>query len=210
MAKDYYSVLGLPQNATAKQVRARFLELARSRHPDRFQGADKSKAELEFQEITQAFNILSDPERRRQVDATLARPAASRQHDPGQAAKVYLQRGIRAYREKNYLRAAENFDRATREDPSNSRSWHYLALACKHQRRWLSRARNAIQTACELEPMNASYLKLAGELFAESGMASRAEQYYEQALNWGGEDQAIEAELQKLRKKGKGSLFGRG
>ncbi len=212
MPEDYYAVLGVPQNATARQLRARFLELARDRHPDRFQGSDKEKAESEFQAITQAFNILSDPERRRQVDLELARPAPGRSRDAGQAARVYLQRGIKAYREKNYLQAAENFDRATGEDPSDARAWYYLARACRHRRRWLARARQAAEKACELEPMNVPYLKLAGTICAEAGMAVRARKFLNDALTWGGEDAEIRSALEELEKGagGRGGLFGRG
>ncbi|HEY4588113.1 MAG TPA: DnaJ domain-containing protein, partial [Thermoanaerobaculia bacterium] len=65
MARDFYTVLAVPRNATEDQIRQRFRELARTRHPDRFQGGEKARAEKEFQEITQAFNVLVDPERRR-------------------------------------------------------------------------------------------------------------------------------------------------
>ena len=209
MEKDYYSILGLPQNATSRQVRSRFLELARERHPDRFQGADKAEAETEFQQITQAFNLLSDPDRRREIDAALARPSQSTGRDAGQAAKVYLQRGIKAYKQRDSVTATENFDRATQEDPSNARAWHHLALASLQERRWLSRARRAIEKACTLDPMNSIYLKLAGEIFAQSGMVARAEHYFTEALNWGDEDPEVEAELKKLRRgRTKGGLFG--
>ena len=60
--------------------------------------------------------------------------------------------------------------------------------------------------------MNATYLNLAGKLFAMGGMTLRAEQYYNQALQWGGEDPAVRAaldELTKSSKKGRGGLFGR-
>ena len=206
---DYYAILGLPQNATSRQVRTRFLELARDRHPDRFQGEEKEAAEVEFQAITQAFNILSDPDRRREIDAALARPRQSSERDASKAAKVYLQRGIKAYKQKDFAAASENFDRATEEDPKNGRAWHYLALACRQERRRLGQARIAIAKACEIESMNAAYLKLAGEIFAESGMVARAERYYNEALSWGGEDPQVEAELQKLRRgRTKGGLFG--
>ena len=212
MEKNYYAVLGLPTNATTRQVRERFLEFARTRHPDRYRGGDKQRAEREFQEITEAFNVLSDPRRRRELDARLARPGASSVQDTSQAAKVYLQRGIRAYREKNFLQAAENFDRATREDPEMAKAWHYLAATARHQKRWLSRARTAITKACELEPMNSDYLKLAGQIFAESGMTARAERYLQEALDWGGDDTEIRAALQQLRAGGRKGiqLFGKG
>ena len=64
MQVDFYAVLGVPRNATAEQIKERFLQLTREKHPDRFRGAEKQRAELAFQEITQAFNTLSNPERR--------------------------------------------------------------------------------------------------------------------------------------------------
>lgn len=215
MSSNYYTVLGLPQNATTRQIRERFLKLAREKHPDRIRGVEKSEAERDFQEITQAFNTLSDPDRRRRHDQELLRLEGSSPARPesNQASRVYIQRGIKAYKEKDYLGAADNFDRATREDLNNSQAWYYLALACSRQKRWLSRARAAAARACELESMNATYLKLAGRIFAESGMATRAAQYYRQALAWGEDDpeirQAIET-LERGGRKGAPGLFGGG
>ena len=74
MARDFYTVLAVPRNATEDQIRRRFRELARTRHPDRFRGVEKERAERDFQEITQAFNVLADPERRRRHDQELVHP----------------------------------------------------------------------------------------------------------------------------------------
>jgi DnaJ-class molecular chaperone len=211
MAKDYYTILGVPQNATTDQVKKRFLELARSQHPDRYQGAEKEQAEAAFQEITEAFNILSDPERRRQVDVELARPEST-PADKGQAAKVYLRRGIKAYRDGKYREAAENFERATKEDPRDARAWSYFAQACQHEKRAGARGRQAAAKACQLEPMNATYLKLAGKLFLQADMLARAGKYYVAAKSWGGEDPEVEralAEIRRRSKKSKGGLFSR-
>ena len=213
MPKDFYAVLGVARNATADQIRQRFKELARDRHPDRVRGAAKAEAEVAFQEITEAFNVLSNPERRRAHDLELARPdsqpaqAASR----AQLAKIYLQRGIAAYREKNYLAAAENFDRATKAEPQNPQAWHHLALACTHQERWLPQAKRAIVKACELRPMEVVYLKLAGKIFARTGEVEKAETFYNQALSWGGEDETIRQALEELKRarKGRSRFFGR-
>lgn len=209
MPESYYAILGVSQNATRKQIRDRFLALARDRHPDRFKGEEKTRAEKEFQAITEAFNVLSNPERRRRHDNELARPE-TQTVDPGQVAKVYLQRGVKAYREKNYLEAAENFDRATREQPANARAWHHLARACSHQRRWLSRAVKAIEKACELDPMNPDYHKVAGKIFEQAGMNTRAAQAYRTALRWGEDDPALAQKADALEGKKKSGFFGRG
>jgi len=209
MARDFYDVLALPRNATEDQIRQRFKEIARRRHPDRFQGAEKERAELEFQELTQAFNVLVDAERRRQYDSSLLRPAES---DPRQLCRVYLQRGIRAYREKSFLAAADNFDRATQADPNVAQAWHHLALTCVQQASWLPRAVAAIERACELEPMNVTYLKQAGRIFTLAGQADRAVLHYRRALQWGGEDPAIQQALDELTRTPqprRGGLFGK-
>jgi curved DNA-binding protein CbpA len=198
MAKDLYAVLSLPANATAQQIRDRFRELARERHPDRFQGEEKARAEIEFQAITEAFNILDDPERRRQHDLERSRLAA-RPPEGQELLKVYLQRGIKAYKEKSFPEAAANFERATQADPKSAQAWHHLALALSQEVRWRQRATEAIARACQLQPMNAGYLKLAGKLFAAAGMTPQAEKYYNEALTWGGEDADVSRALADLR-----------
>jgi curved DNA-binding protein CbpA len=213
VATNYYNVLGVPRNATEQQIREQFKRLARQRHPDRFRGAEKAEAEAGFQAITEAFNVLTNSERRRRHDLDLARPdgQVGQTVDNQQLTRVYLQRGVRAYRDKNYLEAADNFDRATKTDPENAQAWYNLALACSHQSRWLSRAMSAIAKACELEPMKAHYLRAAGRIFARGGLSSRAEQYYSESLKWGGDDQETRDEITRLKvdpKRPKGGLFG--
>lgn len=210
MARDFYTVLAVPRNATEEQIRQRFRELARTRHPDRFQGAEKERAEKEFQEITQAFNVLVDPERRRRHDTDLVRPEESAT-DPRQLFRVYLQRGVKAYKEKSYLESASNFDLAVQADPKNGQAWHHLAQACSHQRNFLSRAVDAIERACQLEPMNPAYLKQAGRICALAGQAEKAVQYYRKALQWGGDDDTVRQALEELSgpSSSRRGLFGR-
>ncbi|MEM9293698.1 MAG: DnaJ domain-containing protein [Acidobacteriota bacterium] len=214
MATNYYSILGVPQNATRDQVRSRFLELARQLHPDRFRGDAKRQAEIDFQEITEAFNILSNPQRRRDHDRELARPQAEdEQDDAKQAAKVYMQRGVKSYREGNYSAAADSFDRATKENPEDPKTWFHLALACSRLPRFRQRGLEAITEACRRDAMNAKYHKLAGRMYAEAGSVEDAERAYNRALQWGGEDASVRSALDELKKKSKrgglSSLFGR-
>lgn len=66
MAKDYYAVLGVPKDATNEVIKKAYRKLALKFHPDKNPG-DK-KAEEHFKEITEAYAVLSDPEKRRQYD----------------------------------------------------------------------------------------------------------------------------------------------
>ncbi len=211
--KDFYAVLSLPRDAKAAMIKVRFRELARERHPDRFQGDDKMHAESEFQNITEAFNVLMDPVRRRQHDLDLDRPRQAA-HDPAEIVRVYMNRGIRAFKQHNLAEAAANFSHVTERAPDNYQAWHHLALTCMREKRWLPRAQDAIVHACELRPGHVPYLKLAGKIFAISGVTARAKQYYNQALREGGPDSAITNALKSLdadpkqeQEKEKPSLF---
>jgi len=208
MEEDYYVILGVPRNATTKQVRARFLELAKKQHPDRVRGQEKAAAELAFQRLTEAFNVLGDPDRRRRYDGERPAGGGRGPADQGQLAKAYLQRGIQAYREGDHRRAAENFDLATKHDAEDPRAWYHLALTLGRDRRALPRARAAILKACELQPMDADYWKAAGKLFADSGIMEQAEAYLKKAREWGGDEQEVEEALAAL-KAGRTSFFTR-
>lgn len=203
MFKNYYDVLAVGKDASQTQIRERFLQLARQRHPDRFHNEEKARAETEFQAITEAFNVLSNPQRRRQHDLELTQPMMeTRAVDVTQLARVYLHRGIKAYREGNFLAAAESFDRATKEDPRNAQAWLYLAQACSRQPRWILRATRAIAKACELEPMNVEFHKLAGRLFMEAQMPLRAERHFQNALRWGdSQDAEVLGAMAGLKKR---------
>lgn len=66
MAKDYYAVLGVKKTAPADEIKKAYRKLALKYHPDKNPG-DK-KAEETFKEITEAYAVLSDPEKKRQYD----------------------------------------------------------------------------------------------------------------------------------------------
>jgi molecular chaperone DnaJ len=64
---DYYKTLGVDKQATAEDIKKAYRKLARQYHPDRNPG-DK-QAEARFKEISQAHDVLGDPEKRKQYDS---------------------------------------------------------------------------------------------------------------------------------------------
>jgi curved DNA-binding protein len=64
--KDYYKILGLPQTATADDIKRSYRKLALKYHPDKTSG-DKT-AEAKFREVKEAYEILSKPIRREGFD----------------------------------------------------------------------------------------------------------------------------------------------
>ena len=69
MAKrDYYDVLGVPKNATEDDIKKAYRKLAMKFHPDRNQGAEAKKAEEKFKEVKEAYEVLSDAQKRSAYD----------------------------------------------------------------------------------------------------------------------------------------------
>ena len=66
MARDFYDVLGVPRGAPDKDIRSAYRKLARKYHPDVTPNA--KSAEARFKEVTAAFEVLSDPEKRKKYD----------------------------------------------------------------------------------------------------------------------------------------------
>ena len=66
MARDHYQVLGISKKATKDEIKRAYRKLARKYHPDRNQ--DDPKAEERFKEVQEAYDTLSDPEKRKQYD----------------------------------------------------------------------------------------------------------------------------------------------
>lgn len=67
--KDYYEVLGVEKNANLSEIKKQFKKLAKEYHPDKqINDEDKIKSEEKFKEINEAYNVLSDENKRKQYD----------------------------------------------------------------------------------------------------------------------------------------------
>jgi curved DNA-binding protein CbpA len=69
MAKrDYYDVLGVPKNASEEDIKKAYRKLAMKHHPDRNQGDGAAKSEEKFKEAKEAYEMLSDAQKRAAYD----------------------------------------------------------------------------------------------------------------------------------------------
>ena len=65
--RDYYEVLGVGRNATPEEIKKAYRKLAKQNHPD-LTPNDKEGAEKRFKEATEAYEVLSDPEKKSRYD----------------------------------------------------------------------------------------------------------------------------------------------
>ncbi len=73
MSKDYYQVLGVSRDASPEEIKSAFRKLARKYHPDANPNAnekDRKALEEKFKEISEAYEVLSDPQKKKMYDQT--------------------------------------------------------------------------------------------------------------------------------------------
>jgi curved DNA-binding protein len=64
--KDYYSILGISKTASPEEIKQAFRKLARKYHPD--VNPNNKQAEAKFKEVNEAYEVLSDPDKRKKYD----------------------------------------------------------------------------------------------------------------------------------------------
>ena len=74
--KDFYKILGVSKDVTQAELKKAYRKLAKDNHPDLHPG--DAKAEARFKDISEAYDVLSDPEQRKEYDAIRAMGGGAR------------------------------------------------------------------------------------------------------------------------------------
>lgn len=91
--RDYYETLGVSRDADEKKIKAAYRKLARKWHPDLHSGKAKEQAEEKFKEINEAYEVLSDAEKRAKYDTLGSNWRNGDQFDPGDMGSTYYYSG---------------------------------------------------------------------------------------------------------------------
>jgi len=68
MKRDYYEILGLSKGASLQEIKKAYRSMALKYHPDRVPQDQKKEAEEKFKDISEAYGVLSDPQKRKMYD----------------------------------------------------------------------------------------------------------------------------------------------
>lgn len=195
---NFYDVLGVRREASDEEIRAAFRRLARELHPDRFQGPEKKRAEERFQRITQAFNVLSNPEMRARYDRSLEAATPSGPVDPRELAKALLAKAVSLAKQGDVVQAHDYFQQAEAHDGDNPRVQHQFGLFLAQTGK-LDQALRKLEKACSLDPLNGNYFLDCARLFLRAGMVLRASRFAEQAAELLPDEPAVQALLAEIK-----------
>lgn len=178
---NYYELLGIAKSATTSDVRKAYARLARERHPDRFPDpAAKKAAQETFQEITAAFNVLSNDRNRAEYDKSLEAPP--RPPVPEEIARDAFDRSQKLFEAKNFFDAVELLRIAVTHVPQEARYHAALGRALARNPRWVREGIQSLEKAVQLAPRQAGYHAELAELLAGQGLRIRARKAAEAAL----------------------------
>jgi len=178
-SRNYYEILGVPRNATFAQIKRRYKQLVRKYHPD-VADTDKATAHRLFIQIREAYEVLSDPSRRRAYDATLDK----------QTAPIGSQRSPGTSQSSNTSSAYKS--------PSSRVAQHIRDAQWAFIQRRFQEAINQCKAAIELDSRNAKAYAILGDIYRIQGKPNSAVKYYSYALQYDPTDRESEKKLMNL------------
>jgi curved DNA-binding protein CbpA len=196
--RTYYEILGVDPQASADEVRAAFRRLARDSHPDRFTPDERGSAEREFQIVTEAYNVLSDPARRARYDQGLTGFSRTGMANPREVARALVAKAVGLMKLGEHGQAGKLLEQAVAHDPQNPRARHLYGLFLAQHGGRLDEGLRHLDQAAKLDPVNIRVLLDASRLFAMARMFARAMRYAQQAAELSPGDPAVELWMQQL------------
>ncbi len=177
---NYYELLGVPKSAGTAEIRKAYALLAREKHPDRFPDpAEKAAVQQSFQEITAAFNTLTNEKSRREYDQSLEKP---RPTSPEEIARDAFERGLQMFAARNVFDAVELFRVAVAHMPQEGSYHAALGTALAKNPHWVREGIQSLEKAVQLQPRQAAFQAELAELLAGQGLRIRARKAAEAAL----------------------------
>jgi len=179
---DYYQMLGVSPQASVAEIRKAYALIAREKHPDRFQDAEqKKKAQAAFQDLTTAFNTLTNPRSRQEYDQSRDKPVP---RTPEEIARDAFERSQAALEGGQLNEAVTLLQTAVHHAPGEVA--YQLALGRAFARaagpQAAREAVSVLERVIQLQPQNAqAHLELAAVL-ARQGMRLRAQKVVEAGL----------------------------
>jgi curved DNA-binding protein CbpA len=176
---DYYQLLGLMPSAGAADIRAAYVRLAKERHPDKFSDpGEKEKAQLFFQDLTTAFNTLSNEARRREYDEERERPQPK---SPEDIARDAFEKSAPAFEQGDYEGGITYLQTAVHHAPQEPQYHVALGRAMGRFKQLSRKGVEVLEKASQAFPQNAAVWYELAVLYQGQGLKLRAQKAAESA-----------------------------
>jgi len=179
---DYYQLLGVGPLASVAEIRHAYAQLAREKHPDRFQEAEaKQQAQRLFQDLTTAFNTLSNPKSRQEYYQARDKPQPKTPEEIAAAAFEASQAALEA----GQLDEAVSLLRTAVHHAPGQVAYQLALGRALGRATSPAAAREAVQVlerVTQLSPQNAAAFGELAMVLARSGLKLRAQKAVEAAL----------------------------
>lgn len=183
---NYYEILGVSHNASTEEITIAFKKLVRDLHPDRY-STEKEKKEVEerFKEVTQAFNILKDPAKRKEYNKTLEEQyvgMTSKNNESSINSDQLFKKGLIFLKKEDFANAESFFQGAINRGMATSEAYYYLAMSQRNLPRRNKKIVENLENAINLDPLNVKYRLALADFFLEKGVKSKAVYHYKRVL----------------------------
>jgi curved DNA-binding protein CbpA len=153
LAQPYHEILGVPRDADARAIKKAYFALSKRLHPDRYFrrriGPFAPLVETCFKKLLEAYELLSDPQTRAEVQARSPAPAGA----PGQP-RLSSRDASRRLRER--VGALAGAKRASEERRRKAKGFFEAGMAAFAKERWLEAA-GSVRLAIAFDPENEAY-----------------------------------------------------
>lgn len=212
---DYYMLLEVDKRSSDEEIKKSYFALAKKYHPDRSAARHlkdlKPAMEAIFAQINKGYEVLKDPDRRKQYDQSGSRSPVEEQREgvsketDEQIADRNFRMSKTLYDQRKYAEAIVLLKQSIRLNPAKG-NYHFLlanALTKNGNRR---EAEETYLKAIELDRFNSDIYVSLGLLYKASNMLKRAEGMFNRALQLNDNHPVALRELQSMRPEDKGLM----
>ena len=185
-SSSYYQVLGVADDAPPTDLKKSYFRLARKFHPDLFSRElpheTIQKIDEVFDQITKAYQTLSDDKRKEEYDKQLSAPPGDERKNQANEAEKRFRQGKTLFNQGRYEEAHVFLEQSVRLAQDKAKYFMLLAMAQAKLPVYRKEAEKNFLKATRLEPWNAEAMVGLGVLYKKEGLHIKAKKQFERAL----------------------------